>query len=1188
MLKLRVSQPLLLLLVVLLAGLQSARAFPIGRMRHLKPTVEVAPDFAGPWLLANEKTSLRYGQWIRCRNGGKADLLFNNGTELVLHNASVQLVRPANTEDPMVIRLVGALSEIFIKARKKTVVRTAGGVAGSHGTDYSVFLPTDDSVRVTVMEGLVDLSNPLGSVTIAANQQSQASTTQAPSPPVAVDASGLIGWTAQVAGLPLTARLPYSSTPRKALLARRKQLEIAGPNRNGEAWGEVAYDLGDYQEAATAFEGALAAAPNNQELRGKLGLAQLAGGDVPAALATLTPAQANARARAALALAQAAAGNSPAALATLNGVQDPWGLTVMGQLQLTGGQAGNAIATLRQALAAAGDAAPEQAEARALLALALLENNQIAAASQTAELAIKQAPGLSLTQAVGSMTAFFAGDNNRALSRSKAALAEDPFAPLALVAYSRAKAREGDLDEARQAAAQAATLASDAPRLQLEVADLNLLLDQPKAAETGYRRVLVLQPGSVAAHSGLGAALDAQGKRTEALQEHQAAMQLDPKNSLARGRLAAHYLELGDLPAAQQLVGQGLDDTPEDGQLYIRLSELLLYQQDLIGAQEAARHAVRLLPGSAPALYQLGRVYLEQGRTVQAQIAFRQALVLRPNHNAARYALGLTRDLLESPVTGMPSLSSGAIRLTSPSTTADIQNLAAPGASDRIQAAVTDPTVVRTATRSVGDLEFDGALGSSQLGVSYLSELKDRNAFVGANADQLQNNEILPDISIRLKTVGLSYGEKTDDRSQAFFLDGRYKVQHTRKPWFAPGAIQDSHEPAYLGGYSWHQGTRGLTRLIVQQQLFEGVWNQPDNGAQFNEAVNSTDLQFRQDIRLNQTHQLSIGGSYGGARVDTRFSGVFFGTAVDSTSRRLIRPWQVYVRDQWQASPCLSLTTELRAVRQRHSLESADFGTFPFAQVDTPNPTTHTDPKVILGVKLSDYTTMRLRARSFRPVPTQMNLLEPADDFFISLDDLPRSANFDSLFNHWPKITEYDLEWDHTNRNAAVWRATLFHQVSHVTTGMDLSPTLLFERVRTFGLRAAHERALSPNCNGYLHLNWTHSRATPVGFDAMFNPIILPETQTENVPNYAVEIGIQYLNRKGWLAQGSFYYQSGFVRPTGEQAGGFAVTGLRLGKRSGLKRVVFVEVNNLFDKQFDFFGAQQLGRKFHAGFSQRF
>lgn len=1191
---------------LLLAVVTPAWSLPIARLRHIKPTVEVGIRVATGavrWKTAREKMPLAFGQAIRVRDGGRVSVLFNNGTELLVQNATIWLERPEVKSEPMIIRVVGALSDVFIKARHTIKIRTTAGIAANRGTQYLLFLPTEDSMRVTVVEGLVDLSNPLGAVTIAANQQSEAGVNHAPTPPVAVDASGLIGWTAEVAGLPLTVRLPYSTASRKALLARQAQMEAAGQNRNVAEWGEVAYDLGENRDATTAFEAALTVDPNNQALRGKLGLAQLAGGAVPAALTTLTPtaAPAEPRARAALALAQAASGNQPAALATLKGVQDPWGLTVLGQIQLNGGQSDAAIPTLRQALMAAGEVAPAQAEARALLALALLENNQLTAARQTADQAVQQAPGLSLTQAVGSMTAFFANDNHRALSRARAALDEDPFSPLALVAYSRAMAREGDLDEAREAAAQAAALAPDAPRLQQEVADLNLLLDQPKAAEAAYRRVLAAQPDSVAAHSGLGAALDAEGRRTEALQEHQTALKLDPGNSLARGRLAAHYLEIGQLAEAKPLVSQGLGNTPEDGQLYIRLSELLLYRQDLIGAQQSARQAVRLLPGSALALYQLGRVYLEQGRTVQAQIAFRQALVLNPHYAEARFGLGVTRERLETGFSAVPGLSAGAITIGSPRTARDIQNLATPGAADRIQAAIENPSVIRTVTRSVGNTEISGLIGgddTSQLGISHLQELNHRTGVAGVTAERFRTDGPGPNTGILNDHVGVTYGARNQDRNQAFLLQAEYENnrlgQNLGLPGIGTSGLLNSHEPSFLAGFSFRDGTRALTRILIQSKLRGETQDQFTNLTTFDRNDRSTDFDIRYDRTISSRHRLTLGGTYGSARVTTHSASPGPPFGILSESRREIWPAQAYIRDEMQVNRKLSLTGELRWLRSRFDLDQTTsillpppIGPIVIPLAFRPEHNNHVLPEVVVAYQTTPRTQWRLRARKFRTVPTQFSLLDPQDDFLLSFQDLPMMQSF-VPGNGWGYGSSYEVEWNHTTKNAALWKVALFSQSIHNATALGNSLTV-YDRVRSEGLRVSHELMLSPAMSWFTHLNMTRSKGSALD-TSVFPTGILPEADTENVPQYAVNTGLQYLNPQGWLAQAVLYYQGHYVSagiPPSE-AGGFGVTSLRLGKRSGLERVVFVEVNNVLDRTYTLFGLPQPGRQLRAGVEQRF
>jgi len=110
-------------------------------------------------------------------------------------------------------------------------------------------------------------------------------------------------------------------------------------------------------------------------------------------------------------------------------------------------------------------------------------------------------------------------------------------------------------------------------------------------------------PGSAAtrcwspaeAHTGLGLALQLQGRETDALAEHQAALTAAPRLAVAQANLAALYLQQGKLAEAQRTLAEGLRDDPDLGYYYILFSEALLYRQQLMPAQECAPNTEGLL-----------------------------------------------------------------------------------------------------------------------------------------------------------------------------------------------------------------------------------------------------------------------------------------------------------------------------------------------------------------------------------------------------------------------------------------------------------------------------------------------------------------------------------------------------------------------------------------------------------------
>src|SRR5690349_16181696 len=107
-------------LVLIPAG---AKAFPVARLRRVKPVVEVRGTNVQSWLAARERNPLSYGQWVRTGTRGGADVLFNNGTQLALRaNTQIEIIAPPSSAQPLVVRVVGALSEVFVKARGRTEI----------------------------------------------------------------------------------------------------------------------------------------------------------------------------------------------------------------------------------------------------------------------------------------------------------------------------------------------------------------------------------------------------------------------------------------------------------------------------------------------------------------------------------------------------------------------------------------------------------------------------------------------------------------------------------------------------------------------------------------------------------------------------------------------------------------------------------------------------------------------------------------------------------------------------------------------------------------------------------------------------------------------------------------------------------------------------------------------------------
>ncbi|MDQ3814468.1 MAG: tetratricopeptide repeat protein, partial [Armatimonadota bacterium] len=822
----RFSASLLWLALGLLLGSQPAQcAFEyVGVLMNVKPVVQRRSRRDRRFQAVREVAYLREGDVLRTRGAGSATVLFNNGTTAALSgkNPQLQIVPDESAAQPLVIRVLTA-GRYWVNPRGNTRVETAAAIAAAQGTQYLLDIPEDDpqTTVLTVIEGTVQFynpQNPRGGVTVHTGEQSVGRVGQNPTPPRAVDISGLMQWTADITGLPVALETPFL---------------------NPKTPGEIAYNAGSYSRAVEEFEKATPLVPQSAEAYYRLGQAKRGQGDVPGAIAAYRQAQQLApndplpRVGEALALLarQDQARPDPAgqeqarqtrqqAREVLIPVQNhALARAVLGLVELREGNNEQSIAHLQDAI----KQESQLYQAHALLALALLERNQLPEALVAARKSAELRPDSAQAQGTLAMVLFFAGQTKEATRAARRATKLNPLSPFALLTQGRVFLSQLRTDEARYAYAQAAALAPDLPVISTELGAVYLRLDQVPKAEASYRRAIKLSPNSAEAHTGLGIALARQGQSKEAEAELRKAVDLAPDNPTARANLAGFLIEQGRLVEARGVLSGTKRDDPTYGIIYARLSEISLYLQDLLAAQEDARHAVRLLPNSAIAHYQLGRVYLEQGRTVQAEQQFRQAATLDPQFAEARFGLGFTRELAESGLFGT-SLSAAAGTLGSAGGIFDLHNFQSPGAEDRLQAFSQKPAVARIASRASGDTQLGALVGeadSQNYDFSHLHTFDGRRSVFGLTGERRETNGVRKNADISFNRFGLLYGQQEADNPSASFILGDYEKQDVgRNTEFSSQNAETlrvaSKLPRFLAGFNLQTSERSRTRFVVQ------------------------------------------------------------------------------------------------------------------------------------------------------------------------------------------------------------------------------------------------------------------------------------------------------------------------------------------------------------------------------------
>ncbi len=1141
-------------LVVLGTFGTSAQARLVGKVRGIHPPVEMRLGQNGTWQPAADRSSMLPGQYIRSGSTGSASLNFTSGTRVVLNAKTQVFIEGDDTAaQPLALRVFGALSQIVVRSKGPMQIRAAAAIAAPRGTEYMVTLTDENTMVLTVAEGSVHFYNAQGEQIVGVNQQSTAKVGQAPTPPMAVDASGLMQWAFAVDALPVEFEMPSNA---KGDVATLRAAANANPNNAAAqiALGETLRQSGDANGAVAAYQKAVQLAPNDTARVG-LAVALLARNDVTAA-------------------GNALAANPNSALE----------LAARGLVQLRANDVNAAV----QSLTAAAQRDPQMAQAPSLLALAHLTQNKTNDAIADARRAVQLAPNSSQAQSALSLALFYAGQTKEASRAAARAVQLNPESPFALLVQGQALLAQHQTDAARTTLQQAEGLAPNLPLIQSNLAAAYNRLDMPQRAEKAYRRVLEKSPDSAAAHAGLGGVLLSSGHPKEALAELQRAVELEPNNVLARANLALYNIEMGDFAAAKQGAAT-LGDDPASGLLYIRLSDASLFQQKLFEAQEFARKAVKLLPDSAPAHYQLGRVYREQERSVQAEQEFRQAVILDPQFAEARFALGLAREAAESGKDFGRPLSAIASNASGPRQALNIQNLQTPGAEDRLQAAIQDPSVVRNASRAFGDNQIEGGIGennTNNIGLSHLQDINNRRGSFGASVSRSHTDGVWPTAGLTQENIGIFAGSKKPDTPSGFFALGQ--VNRTRfgddsGPTALPAGIAFNTQktiPFTVLGYNDQTTEDQRTRFLLAFDNPKQDSLAP-NGSFLNTKGRSIHGEFRHDLSVGTNHNLSLGASLGTRRFDVDFlaktpPGLPFPDFRLKTDNR-VEQESLYLRDAFRLASKLSIMAEIKMVR----VENRNTKTV-FAPSNAEKETTAGVPNLVTNYRLGRGSELRFRARGLVGGVNDFDLLAPTDVFLYSFEGVP-SLKLNS------RGSSYELELSHQLGKGSFLRFGAFQRNLDAVT-LDSGEPITDTKFRS--VRALVEGSLTASTTYFIGTNFNDAKGL-ITFD---DGSVDNNYQLTRVPRFSMETGLQFLNHKGWFVQPTIAYIGSRLQPGDgtprAKLGSFTLVNLRVGKRAGLRSTIFIEAANLTNQNYvapgGFQGEQQPGRQFRAGMERRF
>jgi predicted O-linked N-acetylglucosamine transferase (SPINDLY family) len=282
---------------------------------------------------------------------------------------------------------------------------------------------------------------------------------------------------------------------------------------------------------------------------------------------------------------------------------------------------------------------PRNAQAHALLGLALLELGQLEEAVASQRRALELAPTLTGLHTVMAPTLQVLGQHEAAVDSYRRALSVQPENADMHRGLSDSLRVLAQFEAAGASARQAVALRPDNPDNHLTLAAALYVVRDYEAAAGSLRQVLELSPDHAGARRDLGVGLQQLRQYEPAAACYRLLLELRPDDAQAHIGLGACLRELKQFDAAVASYQRALEMAPDERVALHDLGLSLHLQGQLEPARAAFERTLAAYPGDALVLVSLAIVFFELGQWEQALQHARRAVEAAPDSAPAHSTL---------------------------------------------------------------------------------------------------------------------------------------------------------------------------------------------------------------------------------------------------------------------------------------------------------------------------------------------------------------------------------------------------------------------------------------------------------------------------------------------------------------------------------------------------------------------